>query len=1857
MFPTRPRTIARTGLHGAVVAVLVAAGVVLVNPMSAAAATNLVVDTSADTAATEGACASTGITTQAPPLSLREATCLANNIGGDVAIAVPAGTYPLLHGELQLGAASGSTVTVTGAGSGSTVIDGGGTGRVFDLDRGHLGGVTIGLSGLTATDGSDSTFGGGAIVGGSGNAATPDILTLDSVVISNSQAAVGLPTASNDEGGGLQVIGGSLSITNSTISGNGANSSAGSGVYYAATGTASGEQLTVDNTTFSGNHATAGIAGTPNGGALAINAAGTTASVTNSRFLDNTVVGSSGTPVGAGLWARDGTVTVTGSTFTGNSVTGGTSPSGGAMQLDNPSSTLHYNRITGNTAAAGSAAAVATTASATDNWWGCNGGPGSAGCDTVTGGINDSPRLVLTTAATPATVTGPAASSTVTAALTTDSLGTAVAPASLGAFDALPVTFGDPVGDATVGGSAGAKPVALASGAATVSFQSASTSGPVQIIATFDQASVTATVTVDQAPAITGAATAGFTIGSAGSFTVTTTGYPAPALTETGALPAGLSFADNHDGTATISGTPAAGGSFGVTIGADNGVAPAASKALSVTATAAPAITSAAATTFTAGSPGSFTVTTTGYPAPTLSEAGALPAGISLTDHGDGTATLTGTPAAGTGGAYSITLTAANGISPDASQPFTLTVDEAPAVTTNPSGQSVNPGSVVTFNAAAGGYPTPTVQWQRSTDGGATFTAIAGATSNSYTFTAAAGDNGSRYQAVFSNVVNSATSTTATLSVVQAPAFTSADTATFAVAAAGSFLVTTSGLPNAAVRATGTPPAWLTLTDHGDGTATLAGTPPVGAGGSYSIALSASNGVNPAATQAFTLDVDESPSFTSPNHATFTAGAAGTFAVTTAAGFPAATAVSESGPLPGGVTFTPNNSGGGSLAGTPAAGTGGTYPITFAAAAVGGSTAPASQIFTLTVTAAPTLTSADHVTFAVGAAGSFTVTSAAGFPVATTISSTGTLPTGVTFTDHGDGTATLAGTPALNSGGSYPLTITATNGVHPDALQSFTLTVDEPPFIVSQTHATFGFGTAGQFTVVTAPGVPASTTITETGPLPAGVSFADNSDGTATIGGTPTASGVFVITIDAGNGVAPDDVQTFTLTVTRPPTLTSAAAATFAVGQPGTFTITTTGGYPAATTISRTGTLPAGVSFTDNGDGTATLSGTPAIGTGGTYPLSITAANGIAPAATQSFSLTVTEKPAFTSGSSATFHVGAAASYPVTTAAGFPSATTLTETGTLPGGITFADHGDGTAALAGTPTGGTGGAYPLTLTAANSVGSTSQSFTLTVTEAAAITSADHATMLAGTAGVFTVTTSGGFPTPPALSHTGALPPGITMVDNGDGTATLAGTTTVDGVFALSIVASNGSGTDTRQAFTLTVQAPPTFTSADHTTFTLASPGTFTVTTRAGTPPGRTITETGALPAGVTLVDNGDGTATLAGTPSTGGVFGLTLTASNGVGTDATQAFTLTVNASPAVTSADHTTFTTGTPAAFTVTTTPGTPSGVVLSVAGALPAGVTFVDNGDGTATLGGTPAAGTGGGYPLSITASNGLVPPGSQSFMLTVDELPIITSTDHATFTAGARGTFTVTTTAGYPARTALSESGSLPAGVMFTDNGDGTATLTGTAAATGSFPVRLTAANGVGTGTGQPFTLTVAAASSIVLPIALPPASGQLDGVPAHTRVGQVLHISGSGLAAGAPVIIGIYSTPTTLAQVRAGSNGAFTASITVPHLLGHHTFTAAATGADGRPRYLEAASTISEPLVVSRAGGQLADTGLQTDPRGTAGYAVLAVLLGFGLVLVSRRGRAQRRRGAHRQGRVGGHRGTGTQHGPGAGSAAC
>jgi YVTN family beta-propeller protein len=89
----------------------------------------------------------------------------------------------------------------------------------------------------------------------------------------------------------------------------------------------------------------------------------------------------------------------------------------------------------------------------------------------------------------------------------------------------------------------------------------------------------------------------------------------------------------------------------------------------------------------------------------------------------------------------------------------------APSITLQPALRTAALGGMAIFTAAATGTPTPTVQWQVSTNGGSTFGDVSGATATTYAFVAAAADTGKQFRAVFTNSAGTATSSAATLTV------------------------------------------------------------------------------------------------------------------------------------------------------------------------------------------------------------------------------------------------------------------------------------------------------------------------------------------------------------------------------------------------------------------------------------------------------------------------------------------------------------------------------------------------------------------------------------------------------------------------------------------------------------------------------------------------------------------------------------------------------------------------------------------------------------------------------------------------------------------------------------------------------------------------------------------------------------------------------------------------------------------------------------------------------------------------------------------------------------------------------------
>ena len=341
------------------------------------------------------------------------------------------------------------------------------------------------------------------------------------------------------------------------------------------------------------------------------------------------------------------------------------------------------------------------------------------------------------------------------------------------------------------------------------------------------------------APQFTSGNSVDFVVNAAGAFTPTATGSPTPTITQTAALPAWLTFANN-----TLSGTPPLGTVGNVTLSftASNGVgSPVVLPFTLRVVKAAQAALTVNPASGTFGSP--VTLSTSGGSgsgAVTFSTAtpGCSITGVTLSDAAAGSCLVTAQKAAdadynasATSPAVTVSFAKANQAALSVT-PTTATVGVALVLGT--SGGTTN--GTVTFTLVNAGTASCSLS-------GSTLSATAVGTC-SVTVTMAGNGN---YNDVFSAItvitINLATS---------APGIVSSNNATFTIGTAGSFAVAATGAPTPAITETATLPAWLSFVG---GTATLTGTPPAGSAADYTLAFKAANGIGTDATQSFTLHV------------------------------------------------------------------------------------------------------------------------------------------------------------------------------------------------------------------------------------------------------------------------------------------------------------------------------------------------------------------------------------------------------------------------------------------------------------------------------------------------------------------------------------------------------------------------------------------------------------------------------------------------------------------------------------------------------------------------------------------------------------------------------------------------------------------------------------------------------------------------------------------------------------------------------------------------------------------------------------------------------------------------------------------
>ena len=1146
------------------------------------------------------------------------------------------------------------------------------------------------------------------------------------------------------------------------------------------------------------------------------------------------------------------------------------------------------------------------------------------------------------------------------------------------------------------------------------------------------------------APVIVSGSTAAGSLGSPFAYTIVAANNPTSFSASS--LPAGLTV---NTSSGAITGTPTAGGTFSVTLGAANaGGTGNATLALTILLPVPVVNSSAVATGRVGVTFAGYTITASNSPT-SFGATGLAASGLVING-----AAISGAPT--TAGTYTVGLTATNASGTSAVFPLTLTilpslnvpVISSPSTASGTAKMPFTPYTIVASN-------TPTSFAATGLPAGLTLDPVAGVISGTPTVSG-----------VFTVLVT-ASNTPGTSPALQLTiTIASAATAPVIMSNLGagatfgtpfSYTITASNTP-ASFSATGLP-SGLTLNG-----AVISGTP--GAAGTFDVTIGATNA---SGTGTATLVLTIAPGFSVPmiSSSSQASGQVGSSFQYTILANNTPTAFGATG-LPNGLTLSPAS---GVISGTPAVA--GTFTVQLTASNAAGT----GQAFTLTLTIAsaaqaPAITSAATASGTVGVLFSYTITTTIS---ATSFAATG-LPTGLALNPV---TGVISGTPG--AAGTTNVSITASNATGSSTPLTLIIAIQpgtQSPAITSSITASGTQGQAFSYTV-TASNMPASI------PLPAGDTYGATglpvglgiNPSTGLISGTPGSVGTTSVILTATNNGLTSAPVILTLTINpapNAPSITSGNTAGAAVGSAFAYQIAAT---PAAAKLVAVGS-PAWLGINT---ATGLLAGTPS-GAPGTYTVQLTATNATGTSAPLTLTITVgaasgtpvvtsTDAPPAATAGTAYADTAAGALYQI----GVQPSTQIQNyfvNGGLPAGLNL-DPSFGL--ISGTPT--VPGTYTLSVGAANLIGIGSSTTVTLVINAAAGTpqisntggsnssalsrggvSEDGIPTASGTVGAaftYQIQATG---TPTSYGATN-LPAGLAVNPT---TGVITGIPTTAGTFTAQVSASNGIGIGASTNLVITISPPaaaPTVTSAPTSTGTAGTAYSYQMAA-SNTP---TSYNAAGLPAGLSLNSS---TGLISGTATVPGVYTVSLSANNASGTGPVLSLTLTVGAAagaPAITSVSTASGTVG--AAFTAYQVTASNGPITAYSAINLPAGLA-IDPVAGAIT--GTPS--TAGTFTATLIATNAAGP--SSPFALVVTVAPAatsstVTSATTAGTTVGTAFTYQIAAT---NSPTSYNVTG-LPTGLTVNPI---TGLITGSVAAAGSYPVTISVNNA--TGTGATFTLTI-------------------------------------------------------------------------------------------------------------------------------------------------------------------------------------
>ncbi len=773
------------------------------------------------------------------------------------------------------------------------------------------------------------------------------------------------------------------------------------------------------------------------------------------------------------------------------------------------------------------------------------------------------------------------------------------------------------------------------------------------------------------------------------------------------------------------------------------------------------------------------------------------------------------------------------------------------------------------------------------------------------------------------------------------------------------------------------------------------------------------------------------------------------------------------GAIPTGLTFGSD----GRLSGTPVAA--GNFNFTITATDSSGAPGPynASRAYTVSI-ATPTI-ELDPVTLpnaTFGVAYSQTITADGSIAPYSFAVTSGALPPGLALAPGG----TLSGTPSLS--GTWGFTITATDataapGPYTGA-RAYSITVERVPLVLPPTTLPDGatdVAYSAQIGSATG-GVAPYSYVLASGQLPHGLTMSS----TGAITGTPTVASLFsfvVTATDSDPGIGPQVVQqSYSINIVNTPPVVGAVTANVAYGA---------GLTPIPLSITGTANSVAVVTPPTNGRAIVdrmTISYIPDTGFAGTDSFTYLASNNGANSAPATVTISVAN-PAITvtAGGPLTATVGAAFNETFTFNGGTQPFTNYQVTG-LPAGMQAGSSGANTIEIIGTPT--SAGSFTLTVSATDASTGTgpfgaSQTFTFVVAAPTLAMTPGAGSLIAAYNAPFAqaFTASGGVG-PFTYGLSGALPAGLSFTGN-----QISGTATAPGSYPVTITATDTGSTGAGSPFTIaqnyTIDVPaPTITIAPET-LPNGSVGTSysqTATASGGVAAYGYVVTAGALPPGLTLSAGG----VIAGTPTAGGTYNFTLTATDANAQTGSRAYSLTIGA--AVVTLPPTTLAGGQVGfAYNATLNPATGGTAPYSYAvttGALPDGLTLSAGG----ALSGTPTAfGT---FNFGVTATDSSTGDGpysaTQNYSVQIEQPAPVVGPVTATVAYGSTdNAIALNLTGGAVASVAIATP---PANGTAVASGTGV-TYTPNAGFAGSDSFTYTATNAGGTSAPAAVTITVA------------------------------------------------------------------------------------------------------------------------------------------------------------------------------------